>query len=232
MNIRGIYKTSLIDFPGRISTVLFSGGCNLRCKFCHNADLACNREHLDRSSNDEALAILNKRKHLIDGVTLSGGEPTLSANLEGFIEQIRGLSLPVKLDSNGLRPDVIGRLIARGLIDYVAIDVKTSPRKYPDLAGCAVDFGAIAESVAVLRQSGMDYEIRTTCIPDYVTMEDLGEIAACIGRVKSWWLQQFVSDLPLLDESLRGLSPYPVPVLHRFRDFIAGHADFAGLRGV
>ena len=109
MNIRGIYKTSLIDFPGKISAVLFTGGCNLRCRYCHNPDLACNWQGLELSSNEEAIDLLRKRKNLIDGVTISGGEPTLSKNIDSFIEKIKELRLAVKLDSNGLQPEVISR---------------------------------------------------------------------------------------------------------------------------
>src|SRR4030043_248810 len=107
MNIRGIYKTSLIDYPGKISTVLFSGGCNLQCRFCHNPDLAANWGDMVLSSNEEVLDLLRKRKKIIDGVTISGGEPTLSRNIDSFIEKIKELSLAVKLDSIGLEPAVL-----------------------------------------------------------------------------------------------------------------------------
>jgi len=145
MNIRGIYKTSLIDFPGKISTVLFSGGCNMRCRFCHNPDLACNWQDLELSSNEEALDIISRRKKVIDGVTISGGEPTLSKNIDSFIRQIKSLGLAVKLDSNGLKPDVISRLIGQNLVDYVAVDIKTSPEKYRSLTDSEADFASIVQ---------------------------------------------------------------------------------------
>ncbi|HQL81024.1 MAG TPA: anaerobic ribonucleoside-triphosphate reductase activating protein, partial [Spirochaetota bacterium] len=191
MNIRGIYKTSLIDFPGKISTVLFSGGCNMRCRFCHNPDLACNWQDLELSSNEEALDIISRRKKVIDGVTISGGEPTLSKNIDSFIRQIKSLGLAVKLDSNGLKPDVISRLIGQNLVDYVAVDIKTSPEKYRSLTDSEADFASIVQCINILKKSGIDYEVRTTCVPGYVTLEDLAGIRDAIGRVRAYHLQQF-----------------------------------------
>ncbi len=232
MNIRGIYKTSLIDYPGKISAVLFTGGCNLRCRYCHNPDLACNWKEMVHSSNEEALDLLRKRKNLIDGVTISGGEPTLSKNLFSFVEKIKELQLSVKLDSNGLQPDVLGDLISGGLLDYAAIDIKTSPEKYRLLTGSVVDFNCIAGSIDILRTSGIDYEVRTTCVPLYVTMEDLGSIRNSIGRVKKYFLQQFQSDTRLLDRSWEVMEPYPAETLRQFRDFVLTFADRCEIRGI
>ena len=232
MNIRGIYKTSLIDYPGRISTVLFSGGCNLRCRYCHNPDLACDRGELELSSNDDAIRMLTGRRRVIDGVTISGGEPTLSGNIDDFIEKIKGLALAVKLDSNGLQPGVLKRLIGRKLLDYVAVDIKTSPDKYHELAGAEVDFGKIAESVAVIRESGIDYEIRTTCIPGYAALEDMAAIRDAIGRVKRYYLQQFNSSVTLMDRAWEGIAPYPAGTLERLRTFVLTFADACEIRGI
>jgi len=232
MNIRGIRKTSLIDYPGRICTVLFSGGCNLRCRYCHNPDLACNRSDLQSSTNEEALEYIERRKNQIDGVTLSGGEPTLSKNIIEFIEKIKKLSLSVKLDTNGLKPDVVDSLIKKKLLDYVALDVKTSPGKYRELTNCDVDTGLIKKTCAVLKKSGIAYEIRTTCIPGFVTMKDLSEIKNFLGRVKSYFLHQFVKDVPLIDESFVKIEPYPVKTLCEMLDFVKTFSDENGIRGI
>ena len=232
MNIRGIYKTSLIDYPGKISTVLFSGGCNLQCRFCHNPDLAANWGDMVLSSNEEVLDLLRKRKKIIDGVTISGGEPTLSRNIDSFIEKIKELSLAVKLDSNGLKPHVLERLIKKNLLDYAAIDIKTSPEKYPYLTNSDTDFSRIIESFDIVRASGIDYEARTTCIPAFVTMEDLASIRESIGPVKQYYLQQFQRDVRLLDRSWEIIEPYPPEVLLRFRDFILTFADRCEIRGI
>jgi pyruvate formate lyase activating enzyme len=232
MNIRGIYKTSLIDFPGKISTVLFSGGCNMRCRFCHNPDLACNWQDLELSSNEEALDLISRRKKVIDGVTISGGEPTLSKNIDSFIRQIKSLGLAVKLDSNGLKPDVISRLIEQNLVDYVAVDIKTSPEKYRSLTDSEADFDSIVQCINILKKSGIDYEVRTTCVPGYVTLEDLAGIRDAIGRVRAYHLQQFQSDAHLLDPLWETIKPYPRETLLTFRDFVLTFADRCELRGL
>jgi pyruvate formate lyase activating enzyme len=232
MNIRGIYKTSLIDFPGKISTVLFSGGCNLRCKYCHNPSLACNWGTLALTGNEEALGLMKKRNKLIDGVTITGGEPTLSNNIEAFIETIKELSLAVKIDTNGLKPEVIDRLAAKKYIDYAAVDVKTSPEKYRELTGTDVDFNRIIESIEILRSRNIDYEIRTTCVPGYVTPEDLTDIGNALGRVNKYCLQQFNNSVPLLDRSWEGIEPYSIETLYRFRDIALSFADTCELRGI
>ncbi len=232
MNIRGIYKTSLIDYPGKISTVLFTGGCNLRCRYCHNPDLACNWQEMHHSSDEDTLDLLRKRKNLIDGVTISGGEPTLSKNLFSFMEKIKELQLAVKLDSNGLQPEVIKDLTAGGLLDYAAIDIKTSPEKYRSLTNSDVDFSRIARSIDILRDSGIDYEVRTTCVPAYVTMDDLAGIRDAIGRVKKYFIQQFQREARLLDRSWEIIEPYPVETLRQFREFILTFADRCEIRGI
>lgn len=232
MNIRGIHKTSLIDFPGRISTVLFTGGCNLRCRYCHNPGLVCGWDDLRLTSNEEVIEILKKRIHVIDGVTISGGEPTLSRGILPFLEQVKALSLEVKIDTNGLNPAALRRIIEGRLVDYVAIDLKTSPGKYQDLTGAAVDFSAIRESIDLVRDSGTSYEIRTTCVPGYVTLEDFELIRAAIGRVARYALQQFNPGVPLIDHSCEDIEPYPIETLQRFRELVLTFADECEIRGL
>lgn len=230
MNIKGIQKTSLVDFPGRLSTVLFSGGCNLSCKFCHNPELACNSCALSSYSTEEALEFLNSRQKLIDGVVISGGEPTLSRNIDDFITSLKASSLAVKIDTNGFKPDVIERLLSRNLLDYIAIDIKTSPDKYPFLTDSEVDFGMLKKTVDIVRESGVDYEIRTTCIPYYVTQEDFVRIKNEIGHVKKYYLQQFINS-KTLDSSLGEIKPYTLPVLQGFLEYIKTFSDICGIRG-
>ncbi len=232
MNIRGIYKTSLIDFPGKICTVLFTGGCNLRCGYCHNPDLVAGSHDLALTGNEEALALIQKRKKLIDGVTITGGEPTLSPDLDSFIGSIKEMGLAVKLDSNGLLPHVLARLVKSRLIDYAAIDIKTSPGNYRAVTNRDADFGKIAESLDIIRSEGIDYEIRTTCVPGYVTCDDLAAIRDAIGRVSNYYLQQFQRDVPLLDPSWSAIEPYPAETLIQFRDFARTFADRCEIRGI
>ncbi len=232
MNIRGIYKTSLIDFPGKICAVFFTGGCNLRCGYCHNPDLALNSQDLPLTSNEEALALITKRKNVLDGITLTGGEPTLSDNIDSFLELVKEMGMAVKLDSNGLRPRVLERLIARRLIDYAAIDIKTSPEKYSKMTGREVDFNLIVESIDILRSGGCEYEVRTTCVPNFVTGDDIEKIGDSIGRVTNYNLQQFQRDIGLLDPTLERIDPYPAETLIRFRDMVLNFADRCVIRGM
>lgn len=230
MNIKGIHKTSLIDYPGKICSILFTGGCNLRCKYCHNPDLACNK-NLTTLSNEEALSFIRKRKELIDGISISGGEPTLAKNITDFISSVKDISLAVKIDTNGLNPDVIEKLLKRDLLDYVAIDIKTSPEKYEFLTNRKIDFSHIKETVDLVRDSGVDYELRTTCIPHFVTLEDFWSISREIGHVKQYYLQQFVNE-KTLDPSFASYQPYPPQVLISFREYVKTFADICELRGI
>ena len=232
MNIRGIYKTSLIDYPGKISMVLFSGGCNLKCKYCHNPDFAENRENLESFTNNEVLNLLNERKNLIDGVTLSGGEPTLNHNIDDFIKDIKKMGLSIKLDTNGLKPDVVERLTSKKLLDYTAVDIKTSPDKYEDLTNTKIDFSKIVESINILKKSNSDYEIRTTCVPGFTGIDDFKVIKEFTGKVKRYYLQKFVSSIPLIDDSLKDLKPYSKNDINDFREFVQTFSETCDIRWV
>lgn len=232
MNVRGIYKTSLIDFPGRLSTVIFSGGCNLRCKYCHNGDIVFNNSKLESYSNEEILDFLRKRKGLIEGLTVTGGEPTLAKNLIPFLENVKELSFYIKVDTNGLMPGVINQLLEKKLVDYVAVDVKTSSEKYSELTDCDVDFLKIIETIVILKKSNIDYEIRTTCVPAFLNLDDLHSIKQSIGFVKKYCLQQFTTNVPLIDKSLESVQPYPVSVLNEFLDFVKTFSEESELRGI
>jgi len=231
MNIKGIHKTSLIDYPGKISSVLFTGGCNLRCGYCHNADLVCNNCNLQSYSNADALEFIKKRRGLLDGITISGGEPTLAANIDEFIQRIKDLGLSVKIDTNGLNPTVIERLIGNGLLDYVAVDIKTSREKYQVLTGRRVDYNALIKTVTIIRDSQVDYELRTTCIPYYVEMEDFKSIKQSIGRVGKYYLQQF-DNMHTLDKTFHDFDPYTPDTLLRFKSYVMTFADECEIRGI
>lgn len=231
MNIKGVHKTSLIDYPGKISSVFFTGGCNLRCKYCHNPELACNSCALSVLSDEDALSFAHDRRGLVDGVTISGGEPTLSPNLLSFVRSLKNMSFSVKLDTNGLNPEVVAGLLDEHLIDYFAVDVKTSPEKYPFLTSMPVDFSRIKETISMIKDSGVEYELRTTCIPYFVTLEDFARIKREVGTVRNYYLQQFVNDTTL-DESLQDCLPYTVDMLEYFRDYVSTFADYAAIRGI
>ncbi len=231
MNIKGLHKTSLIDYPGKICSIIFTGGCNLRCKYCHNPELACDSCNLQTITNDDVLSFIKERGSLIDGISISGGEPTLAKNLFDFIRSVKDIPLAVKIDTNGLNPEVIDHLIQNRLIDYVAIDIKTSPEKYEGLTNRKVDFSRIVRTVDLVRASDVDYELRTTCIPSFVTLEDFESIKGEIGHVKQYFIQQFINNVTL-DPSLSNCEPYPLSVLYSFRDFVRSFSDICEIRGI
>ncbi|MDR3237375.1 MAG: anaerobic ribonucleoside-triphosphate reductase activating protein [Spirochaetia bacterium] len=231
MNIRGIYKTSLINFPGRICTILFTGGCNLRCRYCHNPELVLGSHELERYSTEYILSFMKKRKRLVNAVTLSGGEPTLDPDIEPFLKELKAAGLDVKLDTNGLNPSVTKILAVEKLIDYAAVDVKTSPEKYNALTGRPVDFGTIKETIALLADFHVPMEIRTTCVPGFAEIDDFEKIHQSLGRVNRYYIQQFVPSDNLLDKEMSALKPYSSPELHERRAYIKSFADICEIRG-
>jgi len=232
MSIKGLYKTSLIDFPGRIGPVFFTGGCNLRCKFCHNPDLALDSNDLEVIPLDEAVAFMEKRSKLIDGITITGGEPTLFKELPTLLSEAKKLNLDVKLDSNGFFPEKIKELIDLNLVDYFAIDIKTSPKKYPELTQRDVQFSTLLSTINLLKDSNIDFEVRTTCIPEYVEMEDFKEIVNEIKFVKKYYLQQFVNSVSLIDHEWEKVEPYPIEKLIEFKEFLSDYTSICEIRGI
>ena len=163
MKIYGLQKTTLVDYPGHVATTLFTGGCNFRCPYCHNGDLVIGLEDIEPYAMEDIFSHLQKRKDVLDGVVISGGEPTLQADLPDFIRQIKELGYLVKLDTNGTNPAMLRSLVEEGLVDYVAMDIKHSRAKYASISHAADDsLEAIAASVDYLKEGHVDYEFRTT----------------------------------------------------------------------
>ncbi len=232
MNIRGLYKTSLIDFPGRISTVLFLGGCNLRCRYCYNSRIALDSDELPVHSREEVMELLTRRSRVVDGVTVTGGEPTINDDLIPFLEAIRELSLSIKIDTNGLRPDVVLLLLKEGLVDYYALDIKTSPEKFRELTGSDIDFDKIVESLDLIRKYKADYEVRSTCIPGFLEKEDLARIGERTGRVKRYYIQQFMSSVELMDRELENVQSCTMKELEDLKILAESFSDECGIRGI
>jgi pyruvate formate lyase activating enzyme len=230
MNIKGIQKTSLVDFPGRLSSVLFVSGCNFNCGYCYNIDLVSRKNDLETYADEEILKLLKARSSLIESVVITGGEPTLYKDLDVFIQQIKNIPLFVKLDSNGYNPHVIDNLLKRQLIDYIAIDIKTSPAKYESLTGINIDFNRIRKTINIIKNSYIDYEFRTTCVPYYVTLDDFKIINNEIGHVKKYFLQQYSNNTTLNPEFMK-YNPYPVSTLNDFREYVNTFADTCEIRG-
>ncbi len=231
MNVRGIYKTSVIEFPGRICTVLFCGGCSMTCRYCYNRDLALNSAELPVYSEEEILSFLKSRKGRIDGVSISGGEPTLSHDLIPFMKKLRELDLGIKLDTNGLNPKAVKDALGENLLDYTAVDIKTSPEKYRELTGTD-RFDVIMETVSLLKASGISMELRTTCVPGFAEEEDLQAIGERTGRVPAYSLQQFTVKGELMDPAFAGLKPYSKDHLFKLKGAVENFADICRIKGI
>lgn len=189
MLIAGIVKSSVIDYPGTICTVIFTGGCNLRCGYCHNPELI-NFAGFPLSEA-ELFDFLERRRKFIDAVCISGGEPCIQAGLYEFIEAIKVKGFKVKLDTNGTRPDVLERLINSRLLDYIAMDVKATFDKYHSVTGAFVDVNAVKKSIRLIKSFDGEYEFRTTVCKPLIDKDDLIDIAKVIKGAKRYYLQRF-----------------------------------------
>jgi pyruvate formate lyase activating enzyme len=190
MKIAGWQKVSMVDYPGKIATVLFTPGCNFNCYYCHNRELIHPTDSLIGMDEEEVLSYIYKRKGMIDALVLSGGEPTLQKGLAEFIEKAKSTGILIKLDTNGSRPDVIKDLLDRRLLDFVAMDIKAPFHKLMQIIGISADQSKINESIRIIMDQAPDYEFRTTVSPD-LTKQDLLDMASLIKGAKSYALQQY-----------------------------------------
>ena len=227
MNIQGYQKLTLLDFPGKVACTVFTGGCNLRCPFCHNGSLV-REPGAHENALEEVLAYLRKRRGLLDAVCISGGEPLLQPDLAAFILQLKEMGYLVKLDTNGALPQVLQPLLTEGLPDYVAMDVKSSPAGYPLATGIAADASAFLQSIELIRQSGIPHEFRTTVVKGIHKEQDLVAIARLLGD-ETYFLQGFVDSGDLLGEGCAAFSPQEMQAM---LDAVRIHTPRAALRGV
>ena len=221
----------MLDFPGRVASLVFTGSCNLTCPFCHNAGLVLDPDSYPDYPLDELLADLKKREGFIDGVVISGGEPTIDAGLPAFLSLLKERNLQIKLDSNGLAPDVIGSLLEQQLVDYFAIDIKTSFSRYNELHTMPVETEALRETVALLKQASVEVEFRTTCIPRLVAEAEIDEIGELLQGASLWVLQQFVPFHAMVEE-WRQCDIYQPQQLYVLADQAGQYVDQVQVRGV
>ena len=191
MNLHGLQKMTLLDFPGRVACTVFLGGCDLRCPFCHNFELVDGRAPVVMS-DVEFFAFLQKRHGLLDGVAVTGGEPCLHPDLPLFLGKIRSMGFLVKLDTNGMHPALLDRILRDGLADYIAMDIKNSPEKYAATAGLPrLDLAPVRESVRLLMEGPADYEFRTTAVDELHGEDDFRAIGEWIRGARRYFLQPF-----------------------------------------
>lgn len=194
MLIGGIQKLTLLDYPGRVAATIFTAGCNFRCPFCHNAPLVTEIDKSCFIDQGEIISFLKKRIGILDGVVITGGEPTLMPDLPKFISEIKALGFDVKLDTNGTNPEMLEQLINEKMIDYVAMDIKNCIEKYVVTAGVDESFNieSIKRSAEILMQNKVDFEFRTTVVLPYHTVEDFEEIGKWLAGKEKFYLQCFV----------------------------------------
>lgn len=215
MIICGLQKLTLLDYPGKMACIIFTKGCDFRCPFCHNASLVVNTQanddrkyDIETISDSEITSFLKKRKGILDGVVITGGEPTLQKDLISFISSIKELGYNVKLDTNGNHPQVIQDLLQLNLIDYIAMDIKNCKEKYSRTIGLSkFDITNIIHSVDIIKNSGIDYEFRTTVVEAFHNEEDFESIGKWLSGAKAYYLQNFVDSGDLIVPGLQGVTP-------------------------
>lgn len=203
MILGGFQKLTLLDYPGKIATTVFTVGCSFRCPFCHNPELVDLRLTHNEESEKAFFEFLQKRKGKLEGVCITGGEPTIQPDILDFIKKIKKMGFLVKLDSNGTRPDVLKKIIDQKLVDYIAMDIKSSLEKYAEATGSKVDIDRIRLSVNLIRNSKIPYEFRTTVVPGLHAEKDFIEIAKWINGAEAYYLQEYREEQKILDQNLK-----------------------------
>jgi pyruvate formate lyase activating enzyme len=230
MNIQGFQKLTLLDYPDHMACTVFTGGCNMRCPFCHNASLVLRPGENPAFFEEEIYAFLKKRQGVLDGVAITGGEPLLQHGLEEFIMRVRELGFAVKLDTNGSYPDRLAALIDKGLLDYIAMDIKNSREKYALTVGVPhFDIAPIEESVALLRSAGVPFEFRTTVVRELHSALDIEDMGVWLPGDHLHYLQGFIDSGDLIKGPLSG---YDKNQMQDLVNVLKAYVPKAQLRGV
>ena len=230
MRICGLQKLSMVDYPGKLAATVFTGGCNLRCPFCHNAPLVTHTAETPELTHDEVLSFLRSRRGLLDGVVLSGGEPLLQAGAAEFLRAVKDLGFAVKLDTNGCYPEALAAILEAGLVDYVAMDIKNRPEKYAETVGISgFDLRPVEESILLLQRSGAEYEFRTTIVREFHTGDDIRAIGGWLRGSKRYFLQQFVDSGDLVGQGCHG---WDKATLQDFRQIAEPYFGSVEIRGI
>ena len=228
MKIGGFQKMTMLDYPEKIACTIFTYGCNLRCPFCHNASLVI--DEIEFFTEEEILSYINKRKGMLDGVCITGGEPLLQRDIFEFMRKIKEIGLPIKLDTNGAYPERLKQAIDEGLIDYVAMDIKNSPEKYALTAGIEnLDIAPFKKSIEILLSGKIDYEFRTTIVRELHNENDIVEIGKWIKGAKRYFLQGFVDSGNLISS---GFTAHEKSTLEAFKQAVSPYISDVKIRGV
>lgn len=215
MIIGGLEKLSVLDFPGRLAAIVFTSGCNFRCRYCYNPELVLPKKGNEQEkegpgliSSEDLFLFLKERFGRLEAVVISGGEPTLHKDLPEFIKKIRKIGYLVKLDTNGTNPEMLKSLIDEKLLDYIAMDIKAGEEDYEKVIALKTDMSKIKESIDIIMKSGLAYEFRSTLVPGLINKEGFLGMGKLIKGAEKWYLQNFKSDTNLVDESFINLQPF------------------------
>lgn len=217
MRIGGFQKFSIIDYPGKMAAVIFTQGCNFRCPYCQNAQLVEPARYGELIPEEEVLTFLEKRQGKLQGVVVSGGEPTLQPDLISFLDQLKCLGYLVKLDTNGSHPEVLEKVINLRLINFVAMDIKAPLKKYPQVIGSSVDISRIQQSINIIIDSEIAHEFRTTMVKSLCPLEDIEQIRALIPEAERYTLQSFIPRDNILDKNLLTQKNYTPQEIQEFQ---------------
>ena len=230
MQICGLQKLSMVDYPGLLAATVFTGGCNLRCPFCHNAPLVTGLADAPTLTQEEVLDFLSTRRGLLDGVVLSGGEPLLHPEAPEFLSQVRALGFSIKVDTNGCYPEALSHILEAGLADYVAMDLKNSPARYGETVGVKnFDLAPIRESLHLLKTSGIPYELRTTVVRELHTPEEIRAMGEWAQGAPVYCLQRFVDSGNLISPGLHAPSEGEIQALAQAARPWFGQVEIRGI---
>ena len=254
MKIGGLQKFSMLDYPEHLSAIIFTKGCNFRCQYCYNPMLvlpegADKPKNIDSTENgnhkfsDEEIEevnseisendlfdFLNKRVGKLEGIVITGGEPTLHPDLPEFIDKIRDLGFKIKLDTNGTNPEMLQKLIINKQIDYIAMDLKGTEESYSEVTGVPVDLENIKKCIKIIMESGVSYEFRTTVVPELIKLEDIPVMGEMIKGADKWFLQQFKSDMELVNSEFENFKPYEKKVLDEMGEIVKKYVNISAVR--
>ena len=231
MEIHGFNKTTLLDYPEHVATTVFTGGCNFRCPFCQNAGLVLDPKGQEIIGEEEVLAYLQKRRGILEGVCITGGEPTLQPDLMNFVRKIKELGYLVKLDTNGYRPEILWELLEEGLLDYVAMDIKASRENYGNAAGVKqMDLARIEESVGMLKSSSIPYEFRTTVVKGIHAVEEFEAVGRWLEGSLAYYLQAFRESDNIIEN--RDFSAFSKEDMEKMAKLAGKYIDKVEVRGV
>lgn len=231
MMIGGLQRLTLLDYPGKTACTVFTSGCDLRCPFCHNALLVTKTDEIDSLPDTELFHLLSKRRGTLDGVCITGGEPLMQHGIEELMKQIKDRGFLVKLDTNGTYPKKLASVMKNGLADYIAMDIKSSPSGYP--AACGIpgfDIAPVKESIDLIKNSGTEYEFRTTVVKGIHTEDDIIAAAQMIKGADKYFLQAYVDSGELINDS--GLSAFTAEEMNDMLTAVKPFVKYSALRGI